>query len=93
MLAPAKGWPVDEEAVRRGVARGRRVLAEWERLMGGAPFLAGAEASLADFLVAPLVIYLPGTAEGRTLMAERPVLADWAARMAARPSVAATRGG
>ena len=66
------------------------LIAELERLMGEGPWLAGAEFSLADIMLAPVLAYLQMTPEAASLMAERPGLSRWWQAMAARPSMATT---
>ncbi|HZT18500.1 MAG TPA: glutathione S-transferase family protein [Dongiaceae bacterium] len=54
------------------------------------PFLCGAELSLADLHVAPVMAYFAGTPEGRALLERSPKLARWWQKMSGRPSMAKT---
>lgn len=89
-VVPMMGGTPDDKIVEEALPRIRLSLAEWERIMGASPWLAGATLSLADIMVAPVVAYMQMTPEAAGLMAERPGLARWWAAMSARPSMAAT---
>ena len=67
-----------------------RQVAIFEAALTGSPYLAGAEVSLADFMLFPIIAYVRVTPEGDAAMAKAPRLAAWFGRMAARPSAAAT---
>ena len=89
-VVPMTGGTPDEAVVAACLPRVRLCLAELERLMGQGPWLAGAELSLADIMLAPVLAYLQMTPEAASLMAERPGLSRWWQAMAARPSMATT---
>jgi glutathione S-transferase len=89
-IAPKMGMPCDEAAVQAALPKARQVVAEWERLLGDQPYMAGDAFTLADVMLAPLVVYMPFTAETRAVLAEAPKLTAWLERMRARPSIAAT---
>jgi glutathione S-transferase len=91
LLAPRHGLPVDEEAVTRAVPRARLCLAEFARLMGDQPYLAGERISLADLMVAPLLYYFARVREGEAPLAEQPGLSAWMRRIEARQSFQVTR--
>jgi|DewCreStandDraft_4_1066084.scaffolds.fasta_scaffold00029_267 glutathione S-transferase len=86
----AQGGTVDEAAIAAARPKAELALAEVERLMGGGPFLAGAEPSLADLWLAPVLAYFRMVPEGRAAMAARPGLTAWLGRIEARPSFART---
>ncbi|CAN5524269.1 glutathione S-transferase family protein [soil metagenome] len=90
MVAPAFGLPVDEDAVVAAVAPASEVVDEIARLLGDQPFMAGPSLSLADLMLAPHLVFLPGFDEGRAMLARHANLADWIARVDARPSMDAT---
>ncbi|HZT89602.1 MAG TPA: glutathione S-transferase family protein [Stellaceae bacterium] len=86
MLAPRFGLPVDEAAITAALPDARLCLAEFERLMGEQPFLAGERISLADLMVVPLLSYFSRLAEGEMALVEHPALTAWLKRMETRQS-------
>lgn len=90
LIAPKMGVPTDEAAVEAAIPMARIVFAEWERLLGDQPFLAGDAFSLADAMIAPMVIYSHMTPETRAMLAEAPHLSAWEERVRVRASVTAT---
>ena len=89
VLAP-RGIPVDDAAIHAAAAKARVALLPIEAALGSAPYLGGDAPSFADWLLAPVI------ASGNTLSgADRyaddlPNIAAWFARIASRPSFAAT---
>ncbi len=84
------GLAPDEAAIAEAMPRAHVVMAELSRLLGGNEYLAGAQVSLADMVVASHMDFLVGTPEWLPLTAERPNLPVWLARMSARESLQAT---
>ena len=84
------GLPPDEAAIAEAVPRGHVVMAELSRLLGGNSYLAGAQFSLADILVASHMDFLRLTPEWEPLTAGRSNLPAWLARVNARKSLQAT---
>ncbi|HVC29862.1 MAG TPA: glutathione S-transferase family protein [Steroidobacteraceae bacterium] len=84
------GLPPDEPAIAEAMPRAHVVMAELSRLLAGNGYLAGAEMSLADIIVASQMDFLAQTPEWGPLTAERPNLPAWLARMNARQSFQAT---
>ncbi|MEX2629736.1 MAG: glutathione S-transferase family protein [Tistlia sp.] len=80
----------DPALLAAAVAPARRCLAVLEDLLSG-DFFLGDRPSLADLQGAPMLTYLALAPTGRRLLAERPKLSAWLERMAARPSLVATR--
>ncbi|MEM0906128.1 MAG: glutathione S-transferase family protein [Pseudomonadota bacterium] len=79
-----------DEAMRaEGMAVGRIVVSELMRMKGVAPFIAGAEHSLADYAFAPIFAYAAMTPEKDELLAIGD-MADWWARVCALDSFQAT---
>jgi glutathione S-transferase len=68
----------------------REQLAIFEAALKESAFLAGAEPSLADFMLFPILVYVKATPEGRALLQQAPRVSAWLDRIAARPSAAAT---
>jgi len=90
LIAPKFGLPSNEAAVEAAIPNAKLCYAEWERLLGDQPFMAGDSFSLADVLLAPLAIFSPFTPETRAMLAEAPRLTAWKERMRERASIAAT---
>ena len=91
LLNPRLGLPVDEAAIAAAVPDARLCLAEFARLMGERPFMAGERISLADLMVFPLLHYFRRVPEGTGPTGEHPTLAAWLRRMEDRQSVQVTR--
>ncbi len=89
--APREGRAADEAKITAALPRARICLDELARLMGRAPFLAGDALTLADLHAAPMFAYFLAAPEGVAMLVERPALAGWWQRMAARPGMTATR--
>ena len=84
------GMPADEAAIAEAVPRAHIVFGELSRLLGGNSYLVGAQVSLADILLASHMEFMSQTPEWAQLIADRPNLPDWLARMTARKSFHAT---
>lgn len=91
VLAPRLGLPPDEAAIAAALPQARLCLAEFARLMGERPYMAGERISLADLMVIPLLSYFARTPEGEAPIAEHPALRQWIRRMEGRQSFAVTK--
>jgi glutathione S-transferase len=91
VLAPRLGLPGDEAAIAAALPRVRLCLAEFARLMGEQPYMAGQRISLADLMTIPLLSYLVRTPDGEAPITEQPGLREWIRRMESRQSFAVTR--
>jgi glutathione S-transferase len=91
LVAPRLGLPVDEEAIKAAIPRAALCMAEFARLMGGQPFMAGDNISLADLMVFPILCYFNRIPEGQALLAESETLLGWLRRMEPRQSVQVTK--
>jgi len=80
----------DEAAIATVIEPGHVVFGELARLLGDQPYMAGAELSLADVLLAPQVDLYTGLPEWEVLIAPHSGLVAWLARMQARASMRAT---
>lgn len=80
------GLTPDEAAIAQAMPRAHVVFAELSRLLGAKPYLASAELTLADLIVAPHMDFLAATPEWALLTRGRENLVDWLARMNARRS-------
>lgn len=89
-VAPRFGLPVDHQAVQEALPAAQLAVAEFARLLGDGPYLAGDQLSLADLMAIPHFEYLSDFDEGRAMLAPYPALTAWVARMAERPSMAVT---
>ena len=96
---PSWVWGIFVEEMERGrlgrltpeeIERGTKCLRVLDGL-AASEYLAGADLSLADLWVYPMLVYLDLAPSGRTMLRAFPKLAIWFDRMASRPSVAATR--
>lgn len=83
------GKTPDEKAIAAVLPDARVCLGELNRLLAGNAYLAGAEFSLADILLAPQLYYLAATPEGAALI-DGTALAAWLERVGGRPSLVAT---
>jgi len=81
----------DEPAIASAAARADTCLSALVDLMGGGPFLAGPELTLADLHAAPMIAYVRRTPEGAALLKKHKPVARWWQAMDARSSMAATR--
>lgn len=90
-VAVAKeGRESDEARIAAALSRAETCLGALEDLKGEAPWLAGAQPTLADLHAAPMIALFRLAPEGRDLMARHAALRRWWDAMAARPSMAAT---
>ena len=90
LVVPMEGGAPDEAAITAAVPKLFEQVAILERALKAEPYLAGAEVSLADLLLFPIIVYVRVTPEGEAALAKAPWLLAWFKRIAARPSAAAT---
>jgi glutathione S-transferase len=83
------GKKPDEDAIDAALPDARLCLGELNRLLGDRAYLAGAEFSLADALLAPQIYYLAATPEGLSILAGT-ALHAWLERVGERASMQAT---
>ena len=90
IVGPAlMGTTPDEAVIAAAVPDARRCLGELDRLVGEGPFLAGAQLTIADLIIAPQLDFIAATPEGAEILKGTRLLA-WLERMRARPSMQAT---
>jgi glutathione S-transferase len=89
VLVPALGGQTDEAQVEAAKPQAALFLKELGRLLGGANYFGGANVSLADLHVLPVLTYLRATPEGQTMLAAVPSITAWMERMNGRSSVKA----
>jgi glutathione S-transferase len=86
VFRPCSGQPGDEAEIAQGVQASAKVLAALEPLVGDG-------VTLADLHLGAMIAYFVQAPEGRQALQGYPRLAAWWARLAARPSFAATDPG
>lgn len=87
---PRRGQAGDATEIAIGLAAATKVLAALEALASGGTFLVGAELSLADLHLVPMIAYFVEAPEGAAVLARYPKLAAWFTHMKVRASFAAT---
>jgi len=90
IVVPVRGGETDEEMVADAAPHAKHVLEVANRRLGESDYLAGPEASIADFMMTPIAIYMSKTPEGEEILNGTPALNDWIGRMSSRPSFEAT---
>jgi glutathione S-transferase len=89
LVAPTVfGRPADEARIEAALPRAR-VCAEALEAIAAAPYLTGADLTLADIHLAPHYNYFRQTAEGEAILAGKTKLAHWFAQVSQRESVKA----
>ena len=92
VVTPVLGGKPDDKAVADAMPLVETSIAALEKAADpSGPFLCGAEISLADLHLAPVMDYFSQTPEGKKVLAGAPRLSRWWQAMSARPSVAKTR--
>jgi glutathione S-transferase len=84
------GVTPNEAAVSAALPDAEHCFGELNRLLGGQPFLAGEQLTLADLVLAPQLVYLAAIPECASMMAGTGLQA-WLERMEARPSMQSTQ--
>ena len=90
-VQPMFGQQSDEAKIAAALPEVEKALKALSAIQGQDPWLAGASCSLADLHFAPICVYLRMTPEGAAILGRLPGLTAWWERMAARPSMAATK--
>ena len=91
VFRPLLGRPSDATEVQTGLETAPQVLAALERLVADTEYLCGAEMSLADIHLAPMIGYFAMAEEGDALLKMQRKLSKWWATMSARTAYRATR--
>jgi glutathione S-transferase len=91
VVMPMVGGTTDETIIAAALPTAIVSLQALEDLLGDQAYLAGAELSLADLHLAPVMAYYTATPEGQGLMPGYPGLARWWAAISARPSMVKTQ--
>ena len=90
LVVPAQGGEPDEALVASSVPKSDKALDALDGALEGAVHFAGDEASLADYMVLPVLHYLKMTPEGESLLAPRANIARWQAAIDQRESAVET---
>jgi glutathione S-transferase len=88
---PLTGVATNEDEVRRSVAAAQLALRALQALVRPAPFLLGAQPTLADLHAYPMLRCFALAPEGRSTLGEHPALEAWLDTMDRRESVQRTR--
>jgi glutathione S-transferase len=92
VVMPLLGGKPDDKVVADAMPLVTKSVAALEAAADGAgPFLCGAEISLADLHLAPVIDFFSQTPEGRKELAGAPNLSRWWQVMSTRPSMVKTR--
>ena len=90
VFRPRLGHASDAAEVQKGLAAAPVILAALERLAADSEYLCGADISLADIHLAPMIGYFAMAEEGKALLKTQRKLDRWWATMSARPAYRAT---
>jgi glutathione S-transferase len=88
---PLQGGTTDEETISNALPVVETCLNVLGGLLGGQPYLAGDNLTLADLHAAPMLLYLTLAPEGRAMLSKRSEVDRWLVSMRARRSVEKTR--
>lgn len=89
VLVPSLGGETDMAKVEGAKEPAALFVKELERLLGSDQFYGGANVTLADLHVLPVLAYLVATPEGKAIFESAPNLRGWYSRMQKRSSVQA----
>lgn len=87
LIVPSQGGKTDEDKVKNAVAPAQKAVEVIESLTLSSPYLLGKEASIADFYLIPIFIYLSQTPEFNSITAQTPKLRTWWDEVSKLPSV------
>jgi len=91
-VVPLLGGKSDEKIIADAMPMVEKVVAALETLADNAgPLLCGADLTLADLHLAPVMAYFSGTPEGNKLLSGAPRLNRWWQSISKRPSVVKTQ--
>jgi len=91
VFRPRLGRPSDVAEVQKGLEAAPEVLAALERLAADTAYLCGADISLADIHLAPMIGYFAMAEEGEALLKTQRKLSNWWSTMSARTAYRATK--
>lgn len=77
LIVPSQGGQPDEAKVSSAVPLAKTAAEAIEALITGSPYLVGSNATIADFYLIPVFIYLSKTPEFAAITADTPRLREW----------------
>ena len=77
VILPILGRKTDEAKVKNAIAPAQTALEAIESLAADSPYLLGSAASIADFYLIPILMYLSPTPELEVITAQTPKLRRW----------------
>ncbi|MEM6518790.1 MAG: glutathione S-transferase family protein [Cyanobacteria bacterium P01_C01_bin.70] len=86
MIVPKQGGETDTAAVEAAVPKVQTALTAIADVAAFSPYLLGAEPTLADFYLMPVVFYLANTPDWETVISPVPQLQTWWETVRQRPS-------
>lgn len=92
IVVPRRGGTPDEARIAAAKPMAERQILILDRFLGENPYLAGAQATLADFFLAPIIAYAAMVPDTKDLVAKAPNLSSWFTRVSNRTSFKATAG-
>lgn len=87
LIVPSQGGNSDEAKVKNAIVPAQKAIEAIESLATPSPSLLGSEASIADFYLIPIFIYLSQTPEFEVITAQTPKLRMWWDRVSQLPNV------
>jgi glutathione S-transferase len=90
VFRPRLGRPSDATELQKGLVAAPEVLTALERLVADSEYLCGAEISLADIHLAPMIGYFAMAEEGEALLKRHGKLSTWWSTMSARTTYRVT---
>ena len=92
LVTPLLGGTPDDKVVADAMPQVEKAAAALESLADSTgPFLCGAEISLADLHLVPIMSYFSQTSEGKKVLGSAPRLSRWWQQISQRPSVVKTQ--
>ena len=87
LIVPSQGGNTDEAKVKNAIAPAQMALEAIESLAADSPYLLGSAASIADFYLIPILMYLFQTPEFEVITAQTPKLRRWQDELSLLPNV------
>jgi len=87
LIVPSLGRKTDEAKVKNAIAPAQTAIEAIESLAAGSPYLLGSEASIADFYLIPILMYVFQTPEFEVITAQTPKLRRWRDELSQLPNV------
>ncbi|WP_333286770.1 glutathione binding-like protein [Microcoleus sp. MON1_C5] len=81
LIVPSQGGQTDEATAKNAIAPAQTAIEAIESLAAGSPYLLGSEASIANFYVIPIFIYISQTPDFEVITPQTPKLRTWWEKM------------